>query len=150
MRHRRALKGIACGFIDSFVSRNNDVSGYWGIGKLYREALERPASSICIELLDPTGLPDGSASRAVQSHYLGRLAHLASKAGVSLSQARVLVEFGTFGSCAPPRWQSNGDPFVCTISLVDSKGQTYEAARAGHCSPHDPTRESRSNRASAP
>jgi len=34
MRKRHALKGVAYGLVDTFVSRNNDVSGYWGIGQL--------------------------------------------------------------------------------------------------------------------
>jgi hypothetical protein len=150
MRRRRALKGLACGLVETFVSRNNDVSGYWGIGKLYREAGERLASSVTIDLLDPSSSAIGPVAQAVQLHYVSRLEHMASNAGVSLSQAQITVEFGTFGSCPPPASSSYGDPFICTVSLIGPNGRKYEAYRAGRCAPHDSARESRSNRASAP
>ena len=35
MGRRRELGSIASGIIGSFRSRNNDIDGYWGIGKLY-------------------------------------------------------------------------------------------------------------------
>ena len=150
MRGRRALKGLAYGFVESFVSRNNDVQGYWGIGKLYREALEQSASSVTIDLINQSVRPIGPAVGAIQSHYAGRLDRMALAAGVSLSEAEVIVQFGTFGSHAPPRSHSYGDAFVCTVSLVGSNGFTCKAARTGFCSPHDPATERCSTRASAP
>ena len=150
MRGRRALKGLAYGLIESFVSRNNDVQGYWGIGKLYGEALEQSGSSVCIDLIDQNVRPTGPAAGAIQLHYAGRLDRMASAAGVLLSEAHVIVEFGMFGSYPPPHSHSYGDAFVCTVSLVGSNGFTFKAARTGFCSPHDPARERCSTRASAP
>src|SRR5262245_25066952 len=34
MGSRRILKGIASGLAGSFISRNNDVGGYWALGRL--------------------------------------------------------------------------------------------------------------------
>ena len=150
MRRRRALKGVAYGLVETFVSRNNDVSGYWGLGQLYREALGRQISSVSIDLLGHSSLGIGPVAQAVQLHYVSRLEHMASNAGVSLSRAQVVVEFGTFGSNPPPRQHSYGDPFLCIVSLVGSNGRIYTAARTGRCSPHDPETESRSTRATAP
>jgi hypothetical protein len=152
MRRRQELKGVACDFIGSFLSRNNDVCGYWGIGKLYREAINRCASSVAIDLLGFSIPPNWPVFQSIRAQYTQRLTHIASKAAVQRSEAQIIVEFGTLGSCATPRWDSNhsyGDPFVCTVSLVDSKGRTYNAVRAGFCAPHDPTKEGRSNRTSA-
>ena len=150
MRRRRALKGVACGLVETFVSRNNDVSGYWGISQLYREALERQVRSVSIELLGHSSPGIGPVAQVVQSHYAKRLEHMVLNAGVSLSQAQVVVEFGTFGSSPPPREYSYGDPFLCIVSLAGPNGRTYNAARTGRCSPHDPGAESRSNRGTAP
>jgi hypothetical protein len=152
MRRRQELKGLACDFAGSFLSRNNDVSGYWGIGKLYREAIDHSAPLVTIDLLSLSIPPIWPVAQAIHAEYSERLRHMASKVAVQLSEAQVIVEFGTLGSCATPRWDSYhsyGDPFVCTVSLVDSKGRTYKAVRAGFCAPHDPTRERCSNRASA-
>ena len=150
MRRRRALKGVAYGLVDTFVSRNNDVSGYWGIGRLCREALERQVSSVSIDLLGNNSLGLGPVAQAIRLHYVSRLEHMALNAGVSLSQAQVVVEFGTFGANSPPQVYSYGDPFQCTISLVGKNGGAYAAVRTGRCSPHDPAAENRSNRADAP
>ena len=150
MRRRRALKGVACGLVETFVSRNNDVSGYWGISQLYREALERQVRSVSIELLGHSSPGIGPVAQVVQSHYAKRLEHMVLNAGVSLSQAQVVVEFGTFGSSPPPREYSYGDPFLCIVSLAGPNGRTYNAARTGRCSPHDPGAETRSNRGTAP
>ena len=52
------LKSIGDGILSSFVSRNNDVYGYWGIGKLYNWMLASKSMTIKIDLLkntiDPT------------------------------------------------------------------------------------------------
>ena len=34
MAKSKELKNIASGLYGSFISRNNDVRGYWGVGKL--------------------------------------------------------------------------------------------------------------------
>jgi hypothetical protein len=37
MPSSRKLKSVAAGLLGSFVSRNNDIGGYWGIGVLCRD-----------------------------------------------------------------------------------------------------------------
>lgn len=150
MTRRRALNGVAYGLVETCVSRNNDVTGYWGIGQLYREALERHVSSVSIELLCNSSLAVGSVVQAIQLRYTRRLEQMALNAGVSRSHAQITVEFGAFGSSPADREHSDGDPFLCTVSLVGSSGRAYKATRAGRCSPHDPRREIRSTRARDP
>jgi hypothetical protein len=52
MARRKEFKNIANGLICSFVSRNNDVYGYWGIGKLYSHMLKSKTMTIEINILD--------------------------------------------------------------------------------------------------
>jgi hypothetical protein len=147
MTHSRDLKGIACGVAEAFISRNNDVSGFWGIGMLYREALEHSSPVIEIDLAEARSSPNGPASQAVLSQFSAYLAsRLERSGGLSVTSARLTLEFGTFGNCIEPRYTSYGDPFVCTVSLVSSTGRTYSASRAGRSAPHS-DRETRSNRA---
>lgn len=134
MARTRDLKGIACGIVETFISRNNDVAGYWGIGMFYREALGYSISTMNFDLIECRPQPDGPVSRAVSSYYSAYLAsHLG---GLSLLGANVTLEFGTFGSCGEPRYCSYGDPFVCIVSLSAATGHTYSATRAGRCAPH--------------
>jgi hypothetical protein len=52
MARRKALKNVCSGILGSFVSRNNDCEGYWGMGILYRFAKERGKSDLMIDLLN--------------------------------------------------------------------------------------------------
>jgi len=48
----RKLKNIISGLLNSFISRNSDVNGYWSIGKLYSHMLNNNGSKISIDLLE--------------------------------------------------------------------------------------------------
>ncbi|MBS9843998.1 hypothetical protein, partial [Vibrio alginolyticus] len=50
MGRRRELGNIASGIIGSFRSRNNDVDGYWGIGKLYLSVDHLQSKCVSIDL----------------------------------------------------------------------------------------------------
>jgi len=63
------LKGAALGVLGSFVSRNNDVDGYWGIGKLYSHALRTDAKTIAIDLVGRTITPPSDEFRSMVSRY---------------------------------------------------------------------------------
>lgn len=152
MSGRGALKGAAHSLVDTFVSRNNDVSGYWGIGMLYREAREHRTSKVVIDLGQDVAFPDGLVARAELARYRGYLANLLSRLHLSSSNVvgvTVTVEFGTFGGLDEPRWLSYGDPFVCTVSITSARGGSYKAIKVGRVAPHNPERELRSTRANA-
>jgi hypothetical protein len=152
MPRRRALKGVACGLADTFISRNNDLSGYWGIGMLYREVSGLPTPQVLLDLGQEQSRPNGSIARAEVSRYRDRLRRLLAGVGYSwddLAKATITVRYGTFGTYREPRVYSYGEPFVCTVTITSINGHTYEAARTGRATPHDPSRETRSNRTSA-
>ena len=52
MGKRKLLKNIANGIINSFISRNNDVYGYWGIGKLCSLMIKSKSMTIEIDLIE--------------------------------------------------------------------------------------------------
>jgi hypothetical protein len=144
MVRNRDLKGIAQGLVETFISRNNDVSGFWGIGMLYREALEHSASRVDLDILSGQSQPEGPTAQAVLSRYS---AYLFSRLdGLQILKAQITLEFGTFGLCQAPRYFSYGDPFVCTVLLTSASGRTYTSCRTGRCAPHS-SDESRSTRA---
>ena len=47
----KQLKGIAAGLAGTFISRNNDVDGYWGMGVIYSEVSARGVSAVTFSLL---------------------------------------------------------------------------------------------------
>jgi hypothetical protein len=51
------LKGIAGGILGSFLSRNNDLDGYWGMGILRLLAQEHGVEMVYLDLLAGTCMP---------------------------------------------------------------------------------------------
>ena len=51
MVSRHNLRGVADGTLQTFVSRNADVGGYWAVGVLCRLALEAGVTTVVIDLL---------------------------------------------------------------------------------------------------
>jgi hypothetical protein len=150
---RRILKGLANGLIETFISRNNDVSGYWGIGQLYREALEHQQLETCLDLLGNCAQPNGPIGAAVILQYRSYVSARLARHQMSLADlvvAKIEIRFGTFGACQPPQDHTHGDPFLCRVYLRAHRGPTYSATRCGRAAPHDPFTESRSTRADAP
>ena len=57
MSRKSTLKNILNGLLSSFVSRNNDVNGYWGIGKLYSLMINKQVHKVEIDLMNNTIIP---------------------------------------------------------------------------------------------
>ena len=150
MGRRREFKGVAHGVVGSFVSRNNDVGGYWGIGKLYTHALRNNVHGIDIDLLARNMSPFGEEFRNTLGTYAELfLKHcharrLASKWVVS-ARARIDFNLSAGDRRAPPQG-ARGDLFDCFVEIKDDLGHIHTAHSLGWCSPHDPRRESRSTR----
>ena len=152
MATRRALKGVSAGLVGSFMSRNNDVEGYWGMGVLLRCASEHGLHELTIDLLDAAANPlaENEPPKIVARRYGEMLkAHLQNAAidPTKISRARIEVRFGTSGDLPMPPLATWGLPFVCVAVIVDDHGRTWSSSKAGVCGPHDPRRESRRIRA---
>lgn len=144
------MKGIAAGVAAKFVSRNNDVNGYWALGVLYRSATRADSSEISIDLVS------GESSPATK--YSARLADPLSTfiydqlrkldfAEEQLTNAKVSLSFGVRPTSAQMRDKRTwGDPFTCQVALTDDLGRSWTYLERGWCGQHDPAREHRSNR----
>lgn len=40
-----------------------------------------------------------------------------------------------------------GQPYICTLTIIDDFGKEHAVSTGGNCLPHDPSREFRSSRA---
>lgn len=138
------MRGVAEGTVGSFVGRNNDVLGYWGIGMLCRLARDRRAPSVEIDLLTGQMDPPSSVFVAMVDQSRHRLRHHLDRLGlgdVPLASASLRVRFET-----TDRAHAANVRFRCTAVLEDEAGRVFESRAEGWCWPHDPRRESRSTR----
>jgi hypothetical protein len=151
MTRRKIVKSIASGLAGSFVSRNNDLDGYWGMGKLCLLCSDSSIGGILIDLTgDVDNLGNNTIVSSIRNHYSAMLRHMLSKANVDPSlvkSATVNVVFGTAGELPEPTFNTWGDVFLCTVEIVDDLGRSHRVSLAGRCGPHDAKRESRSARA---
>lgn len=150
----RLLNGVAAGLADSFIGRNNDIGGYWAMGVLYRASLRGGDRLIRLNLLSEESSIQGEAFRVVATNYAAHLQRLLAAYSLPsgiVSAADIVMKYGHLSpdhSWTPKR--SQGDPFVCSVILCDSRGRDHVATRAGWCRPHDWRTERRSARTSGP
>lgn len=146
------LTNIANGLCGSFASRNNELGGYWTIGKLRLLADQHGRTTVLLDALTASMQPSSSDFAPVLVRYRRLLEKLAGLSGTRLDEitaARITVDF------APPSWPRAGDhkeqwgrQFVLTVT-INSDGRAAGIMRhAGYCRPHDPDSERRSARPS--
>ena len=93
------LRNIAIGLCGSFNSRNNDLDGYWAIGKLRSLAEQYGRTTVILDLLTLSILPSSSEFAPVLARYRRLLEKLANLSRIGLEEittARVALDF------APP------------------------------------------------
>lgn len=146
------LKNIANGLCGSFVSRNNDVNGYWSIGKLRLLAEQHGQATLSLDPLSLSMQPASSEFSAVLARYRRLLEKLAKLSRVPLEEikgAYITIDFAPEPWPRPsyigPRW---GDQFVLTVTITANGRATGIVRHASYCRPHDPTKESKSTRCS--
>jgi len=145
MPRRRELRGAAHGLLGAFVSRNNDVGGYWALGKLYKHAEATGVAEVRVDMVRSIITPPNAQFAGMVEYFHQMLSRqLASRALPSdwLSAAEITVQFTGQNDAKEP-----GDMFECLVSLTDDRGRQHQARASGSCWAHSPFRESRSTRA---
>ncbi|WP_262689833.1 acyl carrier protein [Kordiimonas aestuarii] len=139
------LKDIAASLVEQFVSRNNDVGGYWALGCLYKQAKKDGKQLVSIDL--SRGEVDFASNKfdSIAQMFRTRLKRHARLRGVSYEEfgsAVITVSFNDDQGAQKFR-SGCGDPFVCEVSLTDIAGKSVSQSRTGYCRPHNPKREMR-------
>jgi len=150
MSGRAHLTNIASGLCGSFASRNNDLDGYWSIGKLRSLAEQYGRTTVMLDVLKSSIHPPSSAFAPVLARYRHLLVKLADLSGIRLEEvtvARITLDF------APPPWPRIsyykpqwGDQFTLAVTIHAEGRAAGIVHHAGYCRPHDPARENRSTR----
>jgi len=145
----RCLNGVAAGLASSFVSRNNDVGGYWALGQMKALALGHGSEPVTIHLA-PLGDNSDLLLEEIAANYnkmLGRLLEAAGLPADSVSLATISTRFRlTQDEAARVTPHTRGEPFASEVTLVDRRGRAHAARSVSTCAPHDPWRERRSAR----
>ncbi|OUR65890.1 hypothetical protein A9Q79_02595 [Methylophaga sp. 42_25_T18] len=150
MPRRKQLKGIALNLASSFISRNNDVDGYWALGLLYKEAVMSGTTMFTLNLETGESFPQYKFSKRLSIPYFDFLQDQLKKQGFEREQvvcADIELEFNTAPTSRQIMFKSTwGDPFVCKISLKDDLSRVWHVEVRGWCGQHDALSERRSIR----
>ena len=134
MSRRKQFKGVCHDIIGTFVSRYNDLDGYWALGQ-YVAFLERLGErQLQLKLRDATGVPD-SRSVAVSAEYY-RSAILRMMEANAMPKAWFADATIKVSIVAPAK-------AACEIEIVSDLGRTYRSERTINVRPHDPVIERR-------
>lgn len=144
------LKNIAAGLCGSFASRNNDLYGYWVIGKLRLLAEKYCLTTVSVDVLTSSMHPSSPEFAPVLVRYRHLLAKLADLSGVQLKEitmACITVDFAPLPWPRASYYKSDwGEQFVLSV-IINSDGRTAGSMRhTGYCRAHNPSRERRSTR----
>ena len=147
MVRRKELKNIAAGLYGSFMSRNNDVAGYWGIGKLCLLAQKRHTPDVYLTLLEERMSPQCSEFNKLLSGYGEKLNQYLCSKSIPESwvvSAEIILNFKP----EPPKKNvpitSWGNLFKLSVAIKDDKGKVHNISGFGYCAPHNVTKESKS------
>jgi hypothetical protein len=148
MARRKEFKTIADGLISSFVSRNNDVYGYWGIGKLYAHMLSSKSMTLRIDLINGTIEPQNNEFEILINEFSKRLLMQIKNRGINenyLISAELIIKgypnepSPYFGKMAPNR-------MFCKLVIKDDLNKAHFSEANTWCREHNPTTELKSTR----
>ncbi|WP_426339204.1 hypothetical protein ACN9MZ_23105 [Pseudoduganella sp. S-14] len=148
MARRRELKNIASGLLCSFISRNNDVGGYWGIGKLCLLAQDSATTGVEIDLLSKTVLPESTEfSKLLQGYNSFLQRHLAARNIPDCWIASAIVELD-FNPKEQPEKQvpiiTWGKLFKLSVTILDDRSRKHTVSTYSYCAPHNSRKEHQS------
>lgn len=151
MPARKDMKNVLQGFLSAFVSRNNDIGGYWALGVLYRHAQSHGTNFIRINLLSSAVTPDNSQfSKYIKAYadYVYLRFSLLRIPRDWLQTGSVSIAFNQPDTDAVNRqiYGHMGEPYICKVEFIDDLGQRRSVETRGRCRKHDPQCEHRSTR----
>ncbi len=147
MARRKELGSIASGIIGSFNSRNNDVDGYWGVGKLCSFAYEQLTQVVQIEILSEVINPKTEQFNSLLIHYQNILKSHLAKRNIPikwLKNVTITISFNQPFQNKYHLWRTAcGKPYICVCEITDDNGRVHSAIAGGNCFPHNPSKELR-------
>lgn len=144
MAKRKTLKSVVHSFADSFISTLNWWENDYVMGHILTAARETGKTTLDVDLLSGHIEPEEFLRVPIVGSIAYRCAdfpRLVERSGSDpnfVTAAHMSIEFGIATeeavAHAPHLKQS---PFVCTVSLTDDRGRTYEPVRKDWWYPED-------------
>jgi hypothetical protein len=145
------FKDIVHGLAYGFISRNNDLDGYWAPGKLHALARARGERALNLTLWPPATRTQADPVSILEARYRTWIEGALRRRQLDprhLQSAMLGLAFdrGDLAEQAQARGLIGAPPLVCRVTLTDDRGKVYQCEALAMCRPHDPARESRSVR----
>jgi len=145
MASRKHLQNICMGLLNSFVSRNNDVHGYWGIGKLYSLMLDSFHSTIEINILEKSMSPEDSHFNFMIDIYHSKLIQQLAKSQLEIDfveKANIILT----NTGVKSKLEFGLALIRCKLEIEDELGKIYSFTTEVFCRKHNPKTELKSVR----
>lgn len=149
MATRRSFKCIGLGVLGSFVSRNNDVDGYWALGKICSLLLANNTSKASVDLINKVIDPASAEFDSMLKQYSEKLYTIMSKFGFEKETAiRAEIQLTLSPADQYPLAYPTTDKYCLEskISITDDRGRIYTMKSTPTCNPYDPAIHFRSGR----
>lgn len=139
---RRKFNHITAGLLSKFLTRYNDIDGYWALGVLYTEA-RGFGSRVEIDMLHGRAQPDLPACMSVARSWAVNLREALGRHGIApdaLAAVTISLEFGLAPLPKLPSYpyhHNYGPDFRATLRLQSRDGRTFVRQDRGYCTPHE-------------
>ncbi len=133
MARRRQFKGICRDVLNTFVSRNNDVNGYWALGQ-FAQIAHAGSHNLKFQLREGVTVPPYPEFTPTSSYYWRALLRLMAANKMPegwLSNATIV--FSIVGPTIA----------LCHIEITTDLSKIYSDTKTIAVRPHDPMREHR-------
>lgn len=148
MPRRKELKHVAFCVLQSFISRNNDIEGYWAIGKIYLMLLHTPSLRLNLDLKNLRCSPEINTLTPVLEQYAHTLQYILKRKGFAFNALNLsMIEIIAYpNDPAAPNKNIRPHRLHCQIILKDDLNNNHCFEQSVWCWAHDPDKELKSSR----
>ena len=137
MARRSELLGIGHNVHAAFISRNNDLNGYWALGQLRNWIEDKRAVTLDIPLIGGSSFPTDPVIHPISQCFSELLQTCMKSNKLPLGwvqDARFNIDLITL------------DRLNCSLRIISDLGRPFEFSSTLLVNRHDPSRELKSNR----
>jgi hypothetical protein len=134
MARRRQFKGICRDVLNNFVSRYNDLNGYWAVGQFAKIADASSLHNLKFQLREGVTVPPYPEFTPTSSYYWRTLLRLMAANKMSegwLSDANIVLSMVSKNAAS------------CSIEITTDLGRIYSHTKTVAVRPHDRMKERR-------
>lgn len=134
------LKGVAAGLAGTFMSRNNDIDGYWAMGIIYAEVAATGFSEVTFNLLNADVSPRIKCASLLLDRYRETVDRMFQRLGFSscdVASVDIQIRFGSNANTEAVRATADfGNPFSCRVTITDVNSREWSVTAGSWCHSH--------------